>query len=181
MKEFREGNLLFGIMQQKVWDAAIADSAALKQYYNVNKDKYYWENSADALIITCIEPQLMEQAQSNVKNNLAEWRKWTEESNGMIQADSGRFELSQIPLVERTNFTDRLITAPVTNEQDSSKTFAYILKLYPAKEPKKFEDAKGSVINDYQTRLEENWIAELKNKYPIKINSRVFRSLPKVN
>ena len=33
-----------------------------------------------------------------------------------------------------------------------------------------FEEARISVINDYQTKLEEVWIMELKKKYPININ-----------
>jgi peptidyl-prolyl cis-trans isomerase SurA len=179
IKEFREGNLLFGIMQKKVWDAATADSTALRNYYNANRSKYSWENSADAFIVTCTDPNAVEEVQSTLKNKPAEWRQLAEQSNGLIQADSGRFELSQIPVAERTNFTNGLVTAPVTNEQDSSKTFAYIIKLYSGHEPKSFEDAKGSVINDYQTYLEEKWIAGLKKKYPVKVNKKVFNTLPK--
>jgi peptidyl-prolyl cis-trans isomerase SurA len=96
----------------------------------------------------------------------------------MIQTDSGRSELAQIPVAGRTNFTVGLLTAPVTNEQDSTKTFAYILKLHSENEQKGFEDAKGAVINDYQQSLEEKWIADLKKKYPIKINKKVLKSLP---
>jgi peptidyl-prolyl cis-trans isomerase SurA len=179
MKEFSEGNLLFNIMQQKVWDAASSDLVGLKQYYDNHKDKYQWENSADALIITALNEQFTDKAREDIKEHFDLWRQWTDASNGMIQADSGRFELSQIPVVERTNFTVGLITAPVINSQDSSRTFAYIIRLYPAKEPKKFEDARGAVINDYQVYLEEQWIAALKKKYPVKINKRVFNSLSK--
>jgi parvulin-like peptidyl-prolyl isomerase len=179
MKEFSEGNLLFNIMQQKVWDAASSDTNGLKQYYNSHKDKYQWENSADALIVTALNEQFTEKASADIKDHFDSWHQWTDESNGMIQADSGRFELSQIPVVERTNFTEGLTTAPVINPQDSSRTFAYIIKLYPGREPKKFEDAKGAVINDYQVYLEEQWIAALKKKYPVKVNKRVFNSLSK--
>jgi peptidyl-prolyl cis-trans isomerase SurA len=177
IKEFREGNLLFGVMQKKVWDAATSDSAALHKFYDSNKAKYNWDLSADAVIVTCTHPHALDSIQLLIKNNPASWWKITEESNGMILADSGRFELGQIPVVDRTNFTEGLITAPVTNEQDSSKTFAYIIRLHNEKEPKGFDDAKGSVINDYQVFLEEQWIAELKKRYPIKINRKVFKSL----
>ena len=178
IKEFREGNLLFGVMQRKVWDAATSDSAALRHFYNTNKAKYNWDLSADAVIVTCTEPLALDSIQQQIKNNPARWRTITEESNGMVLTDSGRFELGQIPVLERTNFTEGLVTAPVTNEQDNSKTFTYIIKLHNEKEPKAFDDAKGSVINDYQVFLEEKWIAELKKKYPVKINKRVFKSLP---
>lgn len=177
LSEFREGNLLFTIMQEKVWDAASADSSALLKYYNDNKNKYWWENSADALIITCHNKKEVDAVRNSVKANFADWRKWSQNSNGLIQADSGRYELSQIPVVERTNFTEGLITAPVASVQDSSATFAYLIRMYPGREPKGFDDAKGAVINDYQAYLENTWVAELKRRYPVKINKKVFRSL----
>ena len=34
LKEFKDGNLLFEIMQRKVWDKAAADSTGLKNYYS---------------------------------------------------------------------------------------------------------------------------------------------------
>ncbi len=178
MKEFREGNLLFNIMQQKVWDAATEDTTALHVYYQKNKQKYYWENSADALIITCMNAKSLEETQTAAKNRHHEWRQWTEVGSELIQVDSGRFELSQIPVLDRTNFTEGLVTAPITNEQDSSKTFAYIIKIYNEREPKKYEDAKGSVINDYQNYLEEQWVAALKEKYPVRVRKKVLNSLP---
>ncbi|HUQ67564.1 MAG TPA: peptidylprolyl isomerase [Flavitalea sp.] len=181
IKEFREGNLLFGVMQKKVWDASAADTAALRRFYDSNKSKYNWEKSADAVIVTCSDPRAFDSTQTNIKNNPGSWKQIAESSNGQIQADSGRFELSQIPVAERTNFTEGLITASVTNDQDSSKTFAYIIRLHNEREPKEFEDAKGSVINDYQVYLEEQWINELKKKYPVKINKKVFKRLPPMN
>jgi hypothetical protein len=33
-----------------------------------------------------------------------------------------------------------------------------------------FDQAKGQVMTDYQQMLEERWISELKNKYPVKLN-----------
>ncbi|MEO8582393.1 MAG: peptidylprolyl isomerase [Flavitalea sp.] len=179
LKEFREGNLLFAIMQKKVWDAASADSAAILQYYKEHLDKYSWDNSANALIITCINRTIVPTAQNLAKTNFESWKKWADHSNAQMQVDSGRFELSQIPVRERTNFTEGLITAPVSNDQDSTVTFAYIIKLYKEKQPKNFEDAKGSVINDYQSYLEDQWIIELKKRYPIKINNDVLQGLNK--
>ncbi len=101
-----------------------------------------------------------------------------ESGDGAIQADSGRFELGQIPVVERTNFQPGLITAPVKNETDHSLTFAYIIKLRRDREPRDFTDARGFVINDYQAALEDKWITELKKKYPLKINDAVVKTLP---
>lgn len=178
LNEFKQGNLLFGIMQEKVWDAASEDSNGLRNYYNNNPDKYFWENSADALILTMTNKTAADRILPQLENNAFTWREWTRNNENLLLADSARFELNQIPVAGRTNFTEGLITAPVINEQDSSVTFAYIIKLYNTRERKKFADAKGAVINDYQNFLEEKWVRELEKKYPVRIKKRVFRNLP---
>ena len=179
LEEFKEGNLLFEVMQRKIWDAASRDSVALKSFYEKNKSKYWWENSADAIIFTSTSEAGAEKLRAALKADIGGWKKLVESSDGSIQADSGRFELGQIPVLERTNFTEGLITANVKNEADNSITFAYIIKLYNNREPRNFEDARGFVINDYQEYLENQWVVSLKKKYPIKLNETVYRTLPK--
>lgn len=180
LNEFKEGNLLFEVMQQKIWEAASADSAGLKNYYEQHRNKYWWEMSADAWIITAsndsIARTFIEKSNSDPK---FDWRKAIDLSEGAIQGDSGRFELGQLPVRERTAFRAGLITAPVVNETDHTATFCHVLKMYNAREPRGFNDARGFVINDYQGFLEEKWIAELKKKYPVKVNEAVFNSLIK--
>src|SRR5204863_597283 len=53
MDEFKDGNLFFEIMQQEVWGKAQNDSAALEAYYEKNKIRYSWKQSADAIIFFC--------------------------------------------------------------------------------------------------------------------------------
>ena len=179
MNEFKEGNLLFEVMQRKIWDAASLDSLALHSFYQKNKSKYWWENSADAIIFTCNDSTSAENLKASLNSDFAGWKKFVDDYNGLVQADSGRFELGQIPVLDRTNFTEKLITASVKSEADNSTTFAYIIKLYNSREPRNFEDARGFVINDYQEYLEDKWVAELKKKYPVKVNEAIFESLQK--
>jgi peptidyl-prolyl cis-trans isomerase SurA len=179
LNEFKEGNLLFEVMQRNIWDPASTDSAGLKNYYNAHKDKYWWEKSADAIIFTATNDKASEEFRKAIKENYKDWQKYINNSGGQLQGDSGRFELSQIPVVERTNFTQGLLTANVRNETDNSVAFAYIVKLYPDREMRGFNDARGFVINDYQVFLEDKWIAELKKKYPVKINEAELKSLSK--
>lgn len=178
LNEFKEGNLLFEIMQRNIWDKAAADTIGLEKYYNAHKNNYWWEASADAIILTAATEATAEDARKKLEADYHSWKKLMETSDGAIQADSGRFELAQIPVAERTNFQPGLITAPVKNETDNSRTFAYIVKVYRDREPRSFADARGFVINDYQTALEDQWIAELKKKYPVKVNEAVVKTLP---
>lgn len=179
LNEFKEGNLLFEIMQRKIWDVAAVDSAGLVKYYTSHKDKYWWEASADAIIFTASNETVSNDIQKKIKENYKDWQKLLDISNGQLQADSGRFELGQIPVVERTNFTDGLITAPVKNETDQTAAFSYIIKVHPNREARNFADARGFVINDYQLFLEEQWVNELKKKYPLTINQTMVKTLPK--
>jgi peptidyl-prolyl cis-trans isomerase SurA len=52
-----------------------------------------------------------------------------------------------------------------------------VFKKYPQPEQKRFEEAKGQVINDYQIVLEEKWINTLKKKYPVKINKPLLMNI----
>lgn len=179
LKEFKEGNLLFEIMQRKIWDAAALDSIGLRKYYEANRSKYWWESSAEALIITCTNDSVATVARQRLQNDPAAWRTMLETSDGTMQGDSSRFELGQLPVVEKTVFTEKNLTATLINQTDNSATFCYIIKIYKERAPRNFNDARGFVINDYQSALEERWVTELKKKYPIKTNEAVLKALPK--
>ncbi len=176
LKEFKEGNMLFEIMERNVWSRASADSVGLIKYYDQHKSNYLWGVSADAVLYSCANATIAKNAMEQIQKERS-WKDVMSENPTQIQADSGRYELSQIPVLERTNFTPGLITAPVTNNGDGTTVFAQIIKLYPADQQRNFEDARGLVINDYQTFLEQKWIEQLKRKYPVKVNEKVFQSL----
>jgi peptidyl-prolyl cis-trans isomerase SurA len=178
IEEFKDGNLLFEIMERKVWSNAVNDSAALLKYYAQHKSKYLWAASADIIIFSCTNKKVAEESLAGLKEGKG-WKKITEESNNSIQADSGRYELSQITLAEGTVAATGMITPIVVNESDGTAGFVNILKLHPANEQRTFEEARGLVINDYQIILEEKWIEELKKKYPVKVDEKVFQSLLK--
>lgn len=177
VKEFKEANLLFGVMEKNVWGKANTDTAGLLQYYNQHKSKYTWPASADAIVVTCSNENLAKETEQKLKDNLNNWRQLTGNNGTDISADSSRYELGQLPVLERTNFTPGLITAPVKNQNDGTYTFNYIVKVYNEPAPRSFEDARGMVISDYQQVLEDKWISELKKKYPVKINEAVFQSI----
>jgi len=96
-----------------------------------------------------------------------------------VVADSSRYELEQIPNAGTTSIQAGMITTPVKNKTDGSVSFAYVLKTYPTDMPRNYSEAKGLVINDYQVELEKQLVAELKKKYPVKIDEKVFQQIAK--
>lgn len=178
IQEFKEGNMLFETMERNVWSKAANDSAGLKKYYDANKVKYLWAESAAVLLFNANSIEAANEAMAALKEGKT-WAAIAEQSEGRVQADSGRYEISQLQLPEGTTAAAGLISAPQVNTTDNTASFIKILQLFPPNQQRSFEEARGLVINDYQTQMEEKWIEELKKKYPLKVNEAVFQSLLK--
>ena len=176
VQEFKDGNMLFEVMERKVWSKASADSIGLKQYYDEHKTNYKWSASADAVLFSCSNATVAKDAAEKISNGKS-WKDLAGENSSQIQADSGRYELSQIPAPDKGSFKAGLVTVPVINSGDGTAVFSIVIRLYPENQQRSFEDARGLVINDYQNFLEKKWIVELKKKYPVKVNEKVFQSL----
>ena len=176
LQEFKDGNMLFEVMEKNVWNKASNDTVGLKSYYNQHKIKYTWNNSADAILISSPNEKTANDVAGQIKKGKS-WKQVAEENISQVQTDSGRYELTQIPAKANTKFVEGMVTEPLVNENDGTATFVKILRIYPANQQRSFEEARGLVINDYQNFLEEKWIEQLKKKYPVKVNEKVFQSL----
>ncbi len=182
VNEFRDGNLLFEIMQRQIWNRSSADSLGLKKYFEAREKNYWWKPGAETIIFNCSNQSIANKLGIALAKNIGNWRKIVDSLGGQVQADSGRFESNQIPgkgiTVGGSRFTEYFQTISADNKNKPVQ-FAYIIREYPVPSPRTFSEARGLVINDYQNELENKWIEELKKKYPVKINEAVFKTLPK--
>ena len=175
--EFKDGNLFFEIMQKEIWSHAQDDSIGLKNYYEANRAKYMWNESADAIIFYCGDENTASQINSMLKKDPQNWRNSIASFGEKVITDSARFEYSQIPAKDKKNIQAGAITRPVINENDKTSSFAYIKKIYTAPEQRSFAEARALVLNDYQDYLEQQWVNKLRKKYPVKINQKVLQTL----
>jgi peptidyl-prolyl cis-trans isomerase SurA len=179
MNEFRDGNLFFEIMQQEIWNRTQNDSTQLWALYKKNHAKYNWKPSADAVIFFCTNEATAKTLHDQLKKNPEAWKKATEALSEKVVADSSRYEWDQIPGLDKTIPKAGMVTAQTNNASDNSSSFAYIVKVYAESAPRSFNEAKGLVMNDYQTGLEEQWIQELRKKYPVVIVQKVLAEISK--
>ena len=177
IEEFKDGNLFFEIMQQQIWGPAQSDTAALEKYYQQHKAAYVWKESADAVVFYAADSATAQSFIAQLKKAPASWRQLVETMSEKVAADSNRFELSQLPNPTKLTLKPGTITAPLVNTADNTASFAYVVKQYTTPEQRSFADAKGMVINDYQSELEKQWIAELKKKYPVQVNEKAFTDI----
>jgi peptidyl-prolyl cis-trans isomerase SurA len=67
---------------------------------------------------------------------------------------------------------------PTTLRRDNKAIAILIDRIEPAR-AKTFAEARGTVINEYQATLEKQWLAQLRQTYPIKVNDDEIRKLAK--
>ncbi|MFN2438185.1 MAG: peptidylprolyl isomerase, partial [Chitinophagaceae bacterium] len=174
--ELSDGNLFFDIMQQEVWGPAQSDTAALENYFKQHQSKYFWNKSADAVIFYASDAATANELRTKMSES-PRWKALVNEYGEKLAADSARFEITQIPNGEKTVLKPATLTPVLVNASDNTASFAYIIKYYPQTEKRNFTEARGLVINDYQQELEKKWITELKKKYPVIVDEKVWNDL----
>ena len=179
MTEFRDGNLFFEIMQQEIWNKTQADSTALLSLFEKNKSHYNWKQSADAIIFFCSDETVAKTLVEKIKMNPGGWKTAAEPLNEKVVIDSARYEWTQIPGIDKETPPKGFLSSIVVNSTDQTASFALIRKVYTQSSPRSFNEAKGLVMNDYQTMLEEEWINALKKKYPVVIDQKVLATILK--
>ena len=169
LSEFKDGNLLFDIMDKKIWSKVSSDLAAIKSFHAERKQNYEWKNSVTAFTITTQSREYASVIKEALQQNTSidNIRKQYSEISFI---DSARQEAGSLLGVGIANAKQGFISEIYTNESDGTVSFVYIQKVHPDPTTMSFEEARISVINDYQTKLEEAWIMELKKKYPVTIN-----------
>ena len=176
MQEFKEGNMLFEVMERNVWGKAISDSVGLLQHYQSNASKFKWAESADVLIFNCNAPKVAAEAIVALKKG-KNWRVLAEEQAATMQADSGRYEIAQIIGVNYASTPKKGNFSAITSNIDGTSTFVMYVNIYEPNQQRTFEEARGLVINEYQQELEKNWIAALRKKHPVKVNESMIKEM----
>jgi peptidyl-prolyl cis-trans isomerase SurA len=66
VKEYRDGILLFQLMDEKVWSKALTDTVGLQQFFTANQANYQWGPRVQATMISAASPTLLTQAQKQL-------------------------------------------------------------------------------------------------------------------
>ncbi|MBL7872788.1 MAG: peptidylprolyl isomerase [Cyclobacteriaceae bacterium] len=165
LTEYYEGILLFEIMEKEVWNKASVDSIGQRNYYERNKDTYQAGERIEARIFTAQERSLIDEIKTKISKGDtlkdADLRKFKSIQNFRA------FERKDSKIIDKISWSSGL-------HETEGDGFFYIVEVKRLIPPglKTFEEARSQVISDYQDYLEKNWVAELRKKYPVKINKK---------
>lgn len=173
MDEYRDGLLLFDLMEKEIWDRSKTDTLGLKNFYEAHKSAYQWKSRLDVLIASSTNMDIIKKVQKMLKQNIAPEKikeKFNTKEKVEVMTNAGVFEEGNDALPKNLKAQEGV--------SDIIKDGAYyfvtkVNKILPAG-AKTLEECKGKAINDYQQYLEQNWVQELKKEFVIKTNQDVF-------
>jgi len=181
IKEYKDGLLLFDLLQDKIWTKAEKDTIALTEYFNKNRANYNWKERANLVLATCTKQdkailvkQLLEQ------NKTIEDIKETVNEGATINVlfSEGVLEDGNTKLPKEYTFSKGV--SKVYNDDKNHFVIVKVNEIIPSA-PKELKEAKGLVINDFQKELEKNWITELRDTYKVKVKKKVVKRIVKEN
>ncbi|MHA7058103.1 peptidylprolyl isomerase [Aquimarina sp. M1] len=178
ISEYRDGLLLFDLMESKIWNAAKNDSTGLKKFYESRKDTYYKEESYKVIKASSSKKDLIDK----VKTLLEKGKSVEEIKKEANLSDTNKVIFSEEEITKEeqdiTNDFSGKKGQVVSVNQDNYITLFKVLEVMPSR-LKTFEETKGKVINDFQEELERKWLNELRKKYSVELNKKTLKKIKK--
>jgi peptidyl-prolyl cis-trans isomerase SurA len=173
MDEYRDGLLLFDLMEKEIWNKAKNDTVGLEKFRLDNIKNYQWKERMDVDIFSSTDEKVIKKAQSYLKKGKSiDFIKQKLNVNDKINVivKSGLFE-NDYDVLPEFAITKTGVTKIVAK---GNYFFVTNVKEIKPAQPKLLNETKGKLVSDYQQFLENNWVDELRKEFNIKINTAVF-------
>lgn len=173
LQEYRDGLLLFELMEKQVWNAAINDTIGLKNYYENHKDNYIWPDRVDAVVVSGANKKDVAEAEKQLQSGASVEKIKTElnsDEEQKVIVTNAIMDLDNQMLPQNLELKEGLSKI---YEKNDAFHLVKVNRVIP-KTNKTFEESKGNVINDYQNEIEKNWVRSLKEQFKVVINKDVL-------
>ncbi len=176
MDEYRDGLLLFDLMDKEIWTRAKTDTTGIFTYFKNNQINYQWKKRFEVDIFSSTDKSIIEKTQQFLnKGKSLDFIKEKLNKDGKVNVmvKSGLFEEEYDILSYYPNAL-KGVTSIVSKDN-----YYFVVNIKEVKEAgdKDFQDCKGKVISDYQQFLESNWVNELRKDFEVNVNQDVFNKV----
>jgi peptidyl-prolyl cis-trans isomerase SurA len=178
MEEYRDGLLLFDLMEKEIWERSKSDTIGLQKFYDEHKMEHLWKKRIEATIISSTKEDMIKKALTFLKKK-TELQTIKDKLNVdnviNIMTNSGVFEAGSDALPKGIKYEVGI--SPVFKEGE----YYFVTKVDKVipEGVKTLEECKGKMVNDYQQYLEQRWVDDLKQEFTVKINKEVFERVKK--
>lgn len=185
MEEYRDGIMLFELMDRNVWGKASRDTTGLKAFYESHKNKYMWEPGFTGSVYHFKNEKAMKEgtkllAQKTMKDEDIIKKMNSDTLPDAVTIQRGHYEFSKFKEFPRTAIASNKVTEVKKND-DGSYTVVRVDQVFDQPTNKSLDDARGYVVAEYQDYLEKEWNDQMRKKYIVKVNDGVFKSMVKTN
>ena len=166
MKEYREGLLVFQFMQDSVWAAAASDTAGLRRLYRQQRDTYRFPERVRTIVLRAAADSLVHHYQTDTTDAspLSDLVARAE-SDSLVTVDTVMVTDASPDVYQRVlSEEDGAPLGPLSQDGDA------LLLLRDTRLPprrKTFEEARSSVVRDYQERYEDQVLSRLRRRYDV--------------
>ena len=176
LKEYRDGLLLFELMEKEVWNKASKDTIGLEAFYNKHKENYRWQERVDVVMASSADESVINKARKLMKRG-----KTQEEINKALNTS----QKQNVIFTKGTFNTDNdKLPNDFQSKEGVSKIYRHneafhvidVNAVLPAR-LKTLEEAKGNVINNYQEELETKWLSDLHERFKVKVNQDALKAV----
>ena len=175
LNEYYDGSLLYEISVRNVWDKASNDKEGLQKYFDAHKSDYTWtEPHVKGYLVQAVndsEADIIKERLNNIPSDSI-MLKARREFQGKAQIEKVLTTKGSNAMVDNIMFG-----GPEVKPQQSAYTCYFMYEPRIINAPETLDDVKGQVTSDYQNELETQWVEELKNKYPVKVNKKELKKI----
>lgn len=175
LNEYHDGSLLYEISLQKVWNKATEDKEGLENYFNANRSKYTWDaphvkgilvQAANDSVAGLIRERMGQLGNDTIISTIRK------EFPRQVQLDRVLVKKGENAMVDNLMFGGEAVTP-----SNSRYTVYFLFDPRKLEAPENAMDVKGRVTSDYQAELEKEWVADMKNRYSVKINQKELKKI----
>lgn len=171
--EYRDGLLLYEIMEREVWNKAKNDSLGIASYYETHKNKYFSEKEIEVEIFSTANKKIAKKIRKKLRKGQESEEVAEEFSENAIYSSPSwkKTEASSLPTKLKL-----IENKPSIYEHNSQ---FLVVNISSIKEPVQLslDQVRGRVISDYQEEIEEKWLAELRSKYTVRVDENTLQQI----
>ncbi len=180
MAEYRDGILLFELIDRNVWSKAVKDTIGLKNFFEDHRKAFVWGNRVDVDMYTCFDDPTCNKVRDLLKKKtseeiIADLNKDAEKE--MVSVKNAKYEKDQNDLIDEIEWKKGFISKNLIDKNGETILINVLDLLEP--QQKTLDEARGYAISDYQDQLEREWVDALRKKYPVTIHEEVVKSIIK--
>ena len=180
VQEYHDGILLFDLMDKVVWKKAEIDTAGIRRFYEDNKSNYMWDKRVKTIVINVNLPENVARAEELIRQDISvDSIKAVVKAEGLkgLNIKSPYFQKGDNVDIDETDWVVGTVRVIPSTVDKTTKIIKIIDVREP--EPKTYKEARGVIISAYQTKLENDWLKELNEKYPVTVDEKVLAKVKK--